>query len=130
MIEVDEAPLVISAVAVAGIMTKQLWPYAVQLLSIRGKVTIDDRRRIEDRKESAPTPPVYTKEEHDKWCALRLETISTRLTGIEGNVADVKEHENEAKQAVREIWARLDTVVDKMHNYHADTLKAINAIGK
>jgi hypothetical protein len=128
MIEVDGAPLIVSAVALAGLIAKPLWPYAVQLMSIRGKFTIDDRRKTEDRRADAP--PVYTKEEHDKWCALRLETISTRLTGIEGNVADVKEHENEAKQAVREIWARLDTVVDKMHNYHADTLKAINAIGK
>jgi hypothetical protein len=130
MIEVDGAPLIVSAVALAGLIAKPLWTYAVQLMSIRGKVTIDDQRRIEDRRESAPTPPVYTKEEHDKWCGLKLDTINTRLTGIENNVTDVKTHEGEAKQAVREIWARLDTVVDKMHDYHADTLKAINAIGK
>jgi hypothetical protein len=144
MIEVDGAPLIVSAVAIAGLIAKPLWPYAVQLMSIRGKVAIDDRRRTEDRRESTPSVPIYTKEEHDKWCGLRLDTISTRLTGIESKVTDVKEHEADAKESVREVkrtitevkvslsdlWKHVDEMVNQMHLNQIDTIKAINEIGK
>lgn len=137
MIEIDGAPLALSAVALVGIAVKQAWPIIGPLLSARGKITIDDRRTHDERRQDQPQPHVYTKEEHDKWCGLRLDNISTRLTGIESKMTDVKEHEADAKETVREvkesvtkIWDRIDDIIRDANLNHIETIKAINAIGK
>lgn len=102
MVQIEPTVFTISAVIAVGAIVLKVWPMLKTLFL-----------------ESA----AFTKRVHDTYCDLRLESIRQRLIAIE-------QHEKEAKEAVREIWARLDTVVDQMHKNHADTLTAINGIGR
>lgn len=60
----------------------------------------------------------FTKKIHDEYCGLRLDSLRQRLTAIEA-------HEAEAKISVKEIWQRLEQVIDQMHKYHDEVMQKL-----
>lgn len=102
MLDADKVAYTIAGFAAIMAVVFKVWPILKTLLL-----------------ESA----AFTKKIHDEYCSMRLESIRIRLAGIEA-------HEKEAKDAVREIWARLDNIADKMADNHASVLTAINRIGR